>query len=275
MHEGLRNRYYIRMSQDATSTSKTLSVQHVSEQRLKPYLEYSYDDQQIAMLLYELDRRLSAEIFYEIGILEVALHNAVDRYLTSVYGYAWVSNLALPIDQRTTENFHEAWDSLPADRRRENMEVNGKLKGRVLAASMFRTWPNLFDKGGPSGHPAPRDRADHDLIWTEQALKSVLPGAARIAGRAGAKSDREWTHRQIKEVHVLRNRIAHHESLIDGYPLPGQEPTENSNPVKRSATESLNACRTLAKMIDANLARFLSENSAAENLLARIEGAKP
>lgn len=275
MHEGLRNRYYIRMSQDATSTSKTLSVQHVSEQRLKPYLEYSYDDQQIAMLLYELDRRLSAEIFYEIGILEVALRNAVDRYLTSVYGYAWVSNLALPIDQRTTESFHEAWDSLPADRRRENMEVNGKLKGRVLAASMFRTWSNLFDKGGPSGHPAPRDRADHDLIWTEQALKSVFPGAARIAGRAGAKSDREWTHRQIKEVHVLRNRIAHHESLIDGYPLPGQEPTENSNPVKRSATESLNACRTLAKMIDANLARFLSENSAAENLLARIEGAKP
>lgn len=275
MHEGLRNRYYIRMSQDATSTSKTLSVQHVSEQRLKPYLEYSYDDQQIAMLLYELDRRLSAEIFYEIGILEVALRNAVDRYLTSVYGYAWVSNLALPIDQRTTENFHEAWDSLPADRRRENMEVNGKLKGRVLAASMFRTWSNLFDKGGPSGHPAPRDRADHDLIWTEQALKSVFPGAARIAGRAGAKSDREWTHRQIKEVHVLRNRIAHHESLIDGYPLPGQEPTENSNPAKRSATEGLNACRTLAKMIDANLARFLSENSAAENLLARIEGAKP
>lgn len=275
MHEGLRNRYYIRMSQDATSTSKTLSVQHVSEQRLKPYLEYSYDDQQIAMLLYELDRRLSAEIFYEIGILEVALRNAVDRYLTSVYGYAWVSNLALPIDQRTTENFHEAWDSLPADRRRENMEVNGKLKGRVLAASMFRTWSNLFDKGGPSGHPAPRDRADHDLIWTEQALKSVFPGAARIAGRAGAKSDREWTHRQIKEVHVLRNRIAHHESLIDGYPLPGQEPTENSNPAKRSATEGLNACRTLAKMIDANLARFLSENSAAENLLARIEGTKP
>lgn len=263
------------MSQDATSTSKTLSVQHVSEQRLKPYLEYSYDDQQIAMLLYELDRRLSAEIFYEIGILEVALRNAVDRYLTSVYGYAWVSNLALPIDQRTTENFHEAWDSLPADRRRENMEVNGKLKGRVLAASMFRTWSNLFDKGGPSGHPAPRDRADHDLIWTEQALKFVFPGAARIAGRAGAKSDREWTHRQIKEVHVLRNRIAHHESLIDGYPLPGQEPTENSNPAKRSATEGLNACRTLAKMIDANLARFLSENSAAENLLARIEGAKP
>ncbi|MEX3631021.1 hypothetical protein [Rothia sp. LK2492] len=263
------------MSQDATSTSKTLSVQHVSEQRLKPYLEYSYDDQQIAMLLYELDRRLSAEIFYEIGILEVALRNAVDRYLTSVYGYAWVSNLALPIDQRTTENFHEAWDSLPADRRRENMEVNGKLKGRVLAASMFRTWSNLFDKGGASGHPAPRDRADHDLIWTEQALKSVFPGAARIAGRAGAKSDREWTHRQIKEVHVLRNRIAHHESLIDGYPLPGQEPTENSNPAKRSATEGLNACRTLAKMIDANLARFLSENSAAENLLARIEGTKP
>lgn len=275
MHEGLRNRYYIRMSQDATSTSKTLSVQHVSEQRLKPYLEYSYDDQQIAMLLYELDRRLSAEIFYEIGILEVALRNAVDRYLTSVYGYAWVSNLALPIDQRTTENFHEAWDSLPADRRRENMEVNGKLKGRVLAASMFRTWSNLFDKGGPSGHPAPRDRADHDFIWTEQALKSVFPGAARIAGRAGAKSDREWTHRQIKEVHVLRNRIAHHESLIDGYPLPGQEPTENSEPAKRSATEGLNACRTLAKMIDANLARFLSENSTAENLLVRIEGTKP
>ncbi|WP_237232995.1 Abi family protein [Rothia nasisuis] len=262
------------MPQEARPHLRTLSEQHVSAQRLKPYLEHSYNNRELAMRLYELDRRLSAELFYEIGILEVALRNSVDRYLTAKYGDSWIANPTLPMDQRTAENFHEAWDSLPANRRQESMENNPKLKGRLLAASMFRTWSNFFDKGGASGHPAPRDRADHDIIWTEEALKTVFPGAAKLAGRSGEKLNRDWAYRQVKEVHVLRNRIAHHESLINGYPLPGQEETAIT-PAKRSAADGLKACRTLAKMIDRHLAKFIAENSSADQFLKNINQAKP
>lgn len=263
------------MTQDATPPSKMLSKEHISTQRLEPYLKYSFNELQGAIRLYELDRRLSAEIFYEIGILEVALRNAVDRYLTKTYGPAWISNLALPIDQRTVENFHDAWESLPADRRREGMELNGKLKGRILAASMFRTWSNIFDKGGSSGQPAPRDKADHNLIWTEQALKSVFPGAAKMAGRSGEKLERDWVYRRIKDVHILRNRIAHHESLIDGYPLPGQETLRDARPCKKTAAEGLKSCRNLAKMIDIRLYKFLVNSSNADNLLKSIDNERP
>lgn len=267
MHEGLRNRYYRYVCEEAR-----LETKHISKQRLTPYLEHSFDDEDGAVRLYQLDRRLSAELFYEIGIIEVALRNAVDRYLSGKYGETWISNLALPIDHRTSENFHDAWESLPAPHRAENMERNKKLKGRILAASMFRTWSNLFDKGGPSGFSAPRDWSNHDLIWTAEALKSVFPGAARLAGRNGEQLNRDWVHRKVKEVHVLRNRIAHHESLINGYPLPGQENVEGT-PKKMSATEGFKACRTLAKMIDGDLARYLEKTSEARDLLTQIREA--
>ena len=71
---------------------------------------------------------------------------------------------------------------------------------------------------------------------------------------------RGWVHRICKNVNELRNRVAHHEPLINGFPLNGQH--------QRMSTENGHEqCRILARMLDRRLARWLDGNSAVPDLL--------
>ena len=246
-------------------------VDHIASQRLTPYLSHAHGDPNRAMELYLLDRKLSAAVFFEIGIVEVALRNAIDRALVGKYGPDWPGNMALPVDRRTTENICEAWAQLPGSFTRERC-TSGTMSGRLLAANMFRTWSNLPDEGTTTGLAAPRDRADHDLIWDRPTLLAAFPGSSLEAGGQGVQLTRKWVFDVVKEVHVLRNRIAHHEALINGYPMPGMK-DPSGHPVRRSIEEGVAACRTLARIIDHHLEEFLTNDSTAEKALADLRSA--
>ena len=77
----------------------------------------------------------------------------------------------------------------------------------------------------------------------------------------GKELDRSWVHEQIVVVHQIRNRIAHHESLVQGIPLPGRNH-------RLTTEEALAACRLLASMIDSELRTFLDQESDVTQLLA-------
>ncbi|MCF8607614.1 hypothetical protein L5I01_30085 [Gordonia sp. HY442] len=235
----------------------TFPKRHVSDQRLKPYMDATYDDEEKAMILYVWGRKLSASIFHDVSILEVALHNALDRALVGQYGKEWF-RLRL-FDKRAFDQIVTAWESLPAPFR-DAKPGDGKIRGRLLAGCMFGTWSALLDAGGASGLPAPCAKVDHDLVWDRSTLLVAFPGARKLAGSERARLDRDWVHRQVKEVHVLRDRIAHHESLVNGYPIPGTG-QQNRPPERRTLEDGITACTRLAEMLDQDLAGFLAEAS--------------
>ena len=64
----------------------------------------------------------------------------------------------------------------------------------------------------------------------------------------------------VKTVHALRNRVAHHEPLVNGIPLPG----ENRRIALENATQ---ACFALAMILDRDLHAWLMDNSKMKLVL--------
>lgn len=245
-----------------------LHTNHVSKQRLATYLAATHNDEPKALALYAWGRRLSAAFFHDISVLEVALRNSLDSTLADTYGDNWFRLSSALFDQRSYRQIAEAWDRLPAKFHSYQM-AEGKIRGRLLASCMFGTWVAMLDVGGTTGLEGPCGRASHDEVWTRDVLIRAFPGANKEAGTADrTKLDRAWVHEQVREVHVLRNRIAHHESLINGYPIPGTN-DETSTPVRRSAQDGHAACIRLARMIDRDLALFLDSSSTVADTLAQ------
>ena len=242
----------------------------LSRDRLKPYLTAVYEDQDRALELYELDRRLSAALFHEIAYIEVALRNAIAGYLTEVYGDSWYANTRVGFDERVRNNISESWESLPVKFTQKTVR-GSKLGGRLVAASMFRTWTNMLDKGGESGLEPPFETADHDKIWTSEALEKTFRGAKPL-GRRLQDADfrthgltREWVLKKISPVRYIRNRIAHHESIApNGVPITGSN-------VRLTPAECHKVCLQVAEMIDRNLADFLRASTDVDQILGELK----
>lgn len=194
----------------------------------------------------------------DIAVVEVAMRNAMAAKLAQQWGDRWYADGPM-LDKRTGKLLEEAWERIPKAQK-ENLKTNRAVTGRLIANLMFGFWANLLDAGGSSGLPAPRDYADHSVLW-EPALKKAFKGARAEARKAKAGFDRQWVHAQVKEVNDLRNRVAHHESLVNGYPLAGQ------NGVRRTAAQGHEACLRLARMIDRDLAQWLLATSGVPTLL--------
>lgn len=229
----------------------------ISEKRFEPYLHRTWGCDERAVELYLLDRQLSASMFQDISYIEVALRNAMNRYLSDRYGVGWYSK-PIGFDKRVRENISESWRSLPGKFTSVNVDRGASLGGRLVAASMFRTWTNMLDKGGSTGLDAPFDRADHDEIWTADALKKVFPGANTLAKQQYKNYEtygltRAWVYQKVFPVRQIRNRIAHHESLVPkGIAITGSD-------ARLTPNQCYEQCVDLAYMIDRDLAEFLTQ----------------
>lgn len=237
----------------------------VSEDRLEPYMKRVCRDVCAARELYVLDRRLSSSLFMDISFLEVALRNSINRNFTERFGEDWYSRIEIGFDARVRENIQESWSRLPAHFTGKGAVKGSRLGGRLVATSMFRTWTNMLDKGGDSGLKEPFDRADHDRIWGRRDLVKVFPGAQRLARMQDPKFGnrgltREWVYEKVFPVRQIRNRIAHHESVIpNGIPITGTD-------VRLGPQGCHEACMDLAAMLDEELAQFLTTLSTPKIL---------
>lgn len=237
---------------------------HISAQRLGPYMEVAFNDPNLARALYVWNREISSAFFEDISVLEVALRNAIHRALSDRYGDDWYATGPV-LDSRAVKDLAEAWERIPSNQR-SNLTTNGKIHGRVVANCMFGFWTNLLDAGGPTSLPAPRDRVHYDTLWDTKKLTRVFKGLKAVAKEAKENPTRAWVHHQVKEVKDIRNRISHHESLVDGYPLTGQHDT-NQRPIRRTTREGHEACMRVARMLDTNLANWIRTSSRVPLLL--------
>lgn len=203
-------------------------------------------------------------MFADIAILEVALRNAIDREATADHGARWFDANGLPLDGRSNGALSRAWDDLPAQIKQNRQAAT--FPGRLISRLMFGFWRNLFDAGGYAGKEPRRLQVDYEVNW-RNTLHRVFPGGRTVARESGAGYSRDWALRQISEVHALRNRVGHHEPLVRGFPLPGQQQQ------RLSALQGHEACLRLARMLDRDLASWLTRTSDVPRLLlARPSG---
>jgi hypothetical protein len=208
--------------------------QHLSAARFQTYRNCTASDEE-AFALYFWNMRLTGGVFEMIGMVEIALRNAIDDQLK-----AW--NVLQPPRRGQQVPYNDEWLRIPAGalwgllntrtrygtkstyddaRYRALQDSNLRHPGHprhghpvthddVLAHVTFGLWARLFPDAQLEGIDLNtlsaddrRKEAAKRVIWN-QALSQAFPGQGRSYTVA------HWVGR----IHALRNRVAHHEPLI-------------------------------------------------------------
>jgi hypothetical protein len=165
----------------------------LSSDRFATYLAAVGGDRRRAILLYEWNGAVSAAFYFPLQAVEVALRNACHRELTSLFGPTWHNEARfLALDPRTAQAIDAAREHV----RRLRLPVDAP---HMVAELAFGFWTNLF------GHRF--DRA----VWVP-GLYRVFPRFRRVSGTPLSRSA---VARRFDYLRTLRNRIAHHESLLE------------------------------------------------------------
>jgi hypothetical protein len=225
---------------------RALSVA-ASSSRFAAYDRAASHDSELACRLYLWDRDVEAAILRDIAVVEVALRNALGRQLEAAFGLSWQTSGALNADKRLTGARDRALDELEKLGRKPT-------SANMTAQLSLGFWVNLLNS--PS-----------DPLW-RQALHKAFPGGKAEAAKNGQRYQRAWALSVLQVMRTLRNRCAHHEPLLRGFPLPGRR-------ARLSAADGIAAYTKIARMIDRDLADWLAGDSCAARILAARPGPAP
>jgi hypothetical protein len=155
----------------------------LSPERLKPYYVRARGEQWVAFHLYIRNTEISASLYGVVQALEVGLRNVVHVRMSEALGS------------------EEWWDRLPLHDEelndvaaaKENIRCRQKdvRPGRIVAELSFGFWVKLIAK------------SYEKQLWVPF-----------LASRFPAKLSRKALHDRLTSIKELRNRIAHHETLI-------------------------------------------------------------
>ncbi|WP_079188872.1 Abi family protein [Streptomyces kebangsaanensis] len=232
----------------------------ISRPRLVPYLAAT-STPTAAMELYLWNVRLSAAFGEVIALAEIILRNAMAEQLAAAYGDTWYARADL-FDDRTMGGFRTTWRNItmptdPATGKPAQKTLRAVPAGRIVAESTFGCWVNLLDKGGTRGDGPYKKNVDYDSTLWRKALYKAFPNS-------GGKRTTVFT--TASHVRSLRNRVAHHEPLIGGVPLPGQ--TDRRGRTRRLTLADAHAeVLRLVEYINKDVATWLGRSSRVHELL--------
>lgn len=221
----------------------------IAPARMGTYLTAASGDADRARELYLWDRDLAVAFLADLAILEVAMRNAMSSRLEARWGTNWYENADMPLDDRSMNALSTAWGRIR----------DPKTQGKLVAQCMFGFWRGLLDKGDHAGKAPRRVRCDYEVLW-RGVLDKAFPGGRAQAKVDGQRWNREFALAIVMRVNELRNRVAHHEPLVNGMPLPGQQ-------TRLSAREAHEDTLRLAAMLDRDLHAFLLARSQVPVLL--------
>ena len=154
-----------------------------------------------AIELYVWNAQVSAAFLVPLHICEVVMRNAVSDAIASVYGANWPWSPA----------FEQSLPSPPGrvyNPRRDltshrgpvpNGTVEQSTTGKVIPKLSFVFWQQMFT-------------GRHDgRLWTRH-IRTVLPNLPQGLTTA---SCRKMLHDELEKIRKFRNRIAHHEPIIN------------------------------------------------------------
>lgn len=218
--------------------------------RMSTYLSEASGDASLARELYLWDRAISVGFLADLAILEVALRNAMSAQLAAKWGVQWYADPAVPLDDRSSSALNTAWGRI----------ADPKTPGKVVAQCMFGFWRGLLDKGDHIGKAPRRVRCDYEVLW-RGVMDKAFPGGRAQARTDGIRWNREYALAIVSRINDLRNRVAHHEPLVNGFPLSGQQR-------RLSAQDAYDDLLRLAAMLDRDLYSLLQATSQVPMLLA-------
>ena len=155
----------------------------LSPERLKPYYVQARGSDWVAFHLYVRNSELSASLYKVIQALEVGLRNLVHVKMTQALGTEeWWDRL--PLHEAEMNDIAEAKQNITS-------RIRQIRPGRIVAELGFGFWVKLFAN------------SYEKQLW--------VPYLSR---RLPAKLSRKALHDRLTNLKELRNRIAHHETLI-------------------------------------------------------------
>ena len=152
----------------------------ISPERLGTYLRLASGDRRRALHLYVSNAAIGSAFHGPLQTLEVSLRNAVNDTLALPHGELWFDNTDL-----LKGNESESISRAKAKIRRP------LTPGRIVAELNFGFWVALFA------------RRYEDPLWYRELHKLFRPTPKRIV-----------LHDQLNRLRTLRNRIAHHEPIL-------------------------------------------------------------
>ena len=155
----------------------------ITRERLTRYLGATGHDLSKALELYEYNVQLSEVLYGLLHGLEVMVRNAAHHALTASYRTpAWYD--AAPLSTYWQDQLAKA---------KAKPGAAGK-PGKVIAELTFGFWIDLLQA------------SNHRTLWVNQKLNRAFPNAA---GKT-----RFNIHERLKAIHLLRNRLSHHEPIL-------------------------------------------------------------
>lgn len=158
----------------------------LSEPRFATYLTKASGNETFAFASYLYNARLAKSFLFPLSVAEVTLRNAVDGVLLQMFGTAWHQDADFRDNILTPESLG-ALDK--ATQRARSIE-----RGKVIAELTFDFWSNLF-------------RNEYAGLWRTKA-NIAFPGLVHREGRHEIQL-------LVREINRLRNRVAHHEPILD------------------------------------------------------------
>lgn len=154
----------------------------LSTERLARYNNWAGGNNQEALELYALNVSISEAFYTSLHILEITLRNSIHDAMTAQYGAGWFQNAAVisvPYHQRKVQDAINKFQGQPTD-------------GQVVAELTFGFWTGLFGR-------------NQFMLWG-RCLHNIFD--------AGYPVKRKQIAIRLDKIRHLRNRIAHHEPII-------------------------------------------------------------
>jgi len=161
---------------------ESLKLKYISEVRLSSYSDFEE---------YRQNLLISKDAYIPLSILEIALRNALDTYLTIKIGQDWHTDntFLTPMAQKKIK------------------EVNDTLKGRketdskekVIAELNFGFWVSLFQK-------------PYQNYFRTKDLRQIFPNMPQ---KKEIFLDREEIYKKLDHIRRFRNRVFHYEKVIN------------------------------------------------------------
>lgn len=160
----------------------------LSRERLTKYLAQVGGETNGALHLYAKNTRISEAFYTPLQGLEVCIRNAIDGQMGNKFGQNWYEPGVANLNHPLTEMVEKAKQALRADKKPIE-------RGRIVAELNLGFWVAILGPKYETG------------IW-RPALRHAFPHRPR-------GHERKQIHKALNAIRRLRNRVAHHEPILD------------------------------------------------------------
>lgn len=161
----------------------------LSLERFGRYMVWGGQDRGRAIGLYGLNTHLSESLYTPLQTLEVAIRNRIHTVLAEAKGEEWfMDHSGVVLGRYQPEQVAKAIEEL-------NAAGKPVTPGGVVANLTFSFWTTMFNK-------------DYETLWQQALHKIANPRAPKGLKRKSFSG-------RLTPIRVLRNRIAHHEPILN------------------------------------------------------------